>query len=179
MHKRWFLFLGILALAVLAVGCSRGKKPTPVPTLPNVTVVALTPTREPTMPALPKYLPSPVPTPPSQDEPPLAVETLPSPTEAPERMEARVEVVVSQAYAYNGPGEMFVPIATASAGEQLIVEERSPDGKWLHVCCFAGRPGWIALKDVRPLTNLDDVPVATNVPSPPNESPLPSPTPEG
>ena len=180
MYKRLFLSLVLLAFSILVVECGGRKKPTPVPTLPNTTVVALTPTPRPNVPAIPKYLPTAAAFTPTPQNPPSTPKApAVSPTETPTRSEARVEVVVNRAYAYNGPGETFVPVAVAVAGTQLIVEERSPDGKWLHACCFAGRPGWISLKDVRPLTGLDDVPVATNVPSPPNVSPLPSPTPGG
>jgi len=83
-----------------------------------------------------------------------------------------VEVVVNQAHAYNGPGRQFAPVGAADAGTQLTVEERSADGQWLHVCCFAGRPGWLPLQSVRPLTSLDSVPVAATVPG---RSPLATP----
>ncbi len=182
MYKRFLPMLILIVLIVGLAGCGRKKGPTPVPTLSNVTVVPLTPTPGPSVPALPKYLPTPVATPVAATQP--AAEEPVAPTEVltigvtPTVREPRVEVVVSEAYAYNGPGESFVPVGIARAGDQLVVEERSPDGKWLHTCCFAGRPGWIALKDVRPLTDLSQVPVATNLPSAPGTSPLPSPTPE-
>ncbi len=187
MRTRGALFLVALLLTVGLVACGRKQGPTPVPTLPGATVIPLTPTAAPSVPALPKYLPTPAQQP--QPTPQRAEPTQAEPTQAepatevvtigvtPTVVEPRVEVVVSEAHAYNGPGETFVPIGIAHAGDQLIVEERSPDGKWLHTCCFAGRPGWIALKDVRPLTSLDDVPVATNLPAAPGTSPLATPTP--
>ncbi len=185
MAKRHVWILAALVLALTLVACGGKKKPTPVPTLANVTVIPLTPTAasdQVDAPQLPKYLP---PTREGQNQPPTSVAppTQPAlPTEnvvtievSPTAVTPRVEVVVNMATGYNGPGEAFVPVGVAQAGEQLIVEERSPDGQWLHVCCFAGRPGWIALQNVRPLTDLDSVPVATSVPT---ASPLPTPTPE-
>lgn len=166
-----FIGTALVLLALLGVvgGCGGKKGPTPVPTLPDATVIPLTPTKGG---HVPKYLPTRIPTPADMGETPAAtVITVSAP---PTRVQPRVEVVVSQAIGYNGPGETFAPIGVAQAGEQLIVEERSPDGQWLHVCCFAGRPGWIALKQVRPLTDLDTVPIATSVPG---QSPLPTPTP--
>lgn len=183
MSKRFLLFLLLLTFLAALVGCGRNKGPTPVPTLGNATVIPLTPTPGPSVPAIPKYLPTPVATRAAPTQP--AAEKPVSPTEVltigvtPTSREARVVVVVSEAYAYNGPGEAFVPIGVARAGAQLVIEERSPDGKWLHACCFAGRPGWIALKDVRPLTDLNQVPVATSVPAAPGTSPLATPTPGG
>ncbi len=184
MSRRVGAFLLVLILIIVLAGCGRKKGPTPVPTLAGVTVIPLTPTQGPTVPALPKYLPTPEPT-----SSPVSTPTQPAPEEAapaqevvtigvtPTTVAPRVEVVVSQAIAYNGPGNSFIAIGIARAGDQLVVEERSPDGKWLHVCCFAGRPGWISLQDVRPLTDLSHVPVAPSVPSAPGVSPLPSPTP--
>lgn len=171
----------LLLLSVVIAGCGGKKAPTPVPTLPNVTVIPLTPTAQP---AVPKYLPTRVPTQPAAPQPSPTPREQQMPSEGvatvetigvtPTVSQPRVEVVVNQAHAYNGPGEQFVPVGVASAGDQLIVEERSPDGQWLHVCCFAGRPGWIAVQHVRPLTSLDAVPVATALPK---TSPLPTPTP--
>lgn len=182
MRTRGALVLVVLLLTVGLVACGRKQGPTPVPTLPGATVIPLTPTPAPSVPALPKYLPTP-----AQQTQPTRQQSELTPAEpatevltigvTPTVVEPRVEVVVSEARAYNGPGETFVPIGIAHAGEQFIVEERSPDGKWLHACCFAGRPGWIALKDVRPLTSLDDVPVATSLPAAPGTSPLATPTP--
>ena len=183
--RTWMVLLGaLILLGVIVTGCGGKKAPTPVPTLPNVTVIPLTPTA----PAVPKYLPTrpptrvptqaaapqPTPTPKKEQSPEYKVVTVETIGATPTVAQPRVEVVVSQAHAYNGPGEQFIPVGVATAGQQLLVEERSSDGQWLHVCCFAGRPGWVALKNVRPLTDLDSVPVATAVPQ---VSPLPTPTP--
>ncbi|NPA91382.1 MAG: SH3 domain-containing protein [Chloroflexi bacterium] len=160
------ILLFILILSLTLAGCGGKKAPTPVPTSPNVTVIPLTPTSH-----VPKYLPTHPPTAESTALPQgSTVTTISGP---PTPVLPKVEVVVNQIIGYNGPGEQYTPVGSAGAGEQLIVEERSPDGQWLHVCCFAGRPGWVALKDVRPLGSLDDVPVAESIPT---LSPLPTPT---
>ncbi len=186
MSKRAGIVLLAIVLILILAGCGRKKGPTPVPTVAGATVIPLTPTQGPTVPALPKYLPTSAPTPASTVPPTQPMLEATPPTievltigVTPTVVEPRVEVVVNQAIGYNGPGETYTVIGLARAGDQLIVEERSPDGKWLHVCCFAGRPGWIALQDVRPLTDLDQVPVASVIPQPPGASPLPSPTPMG
>ncbi len=180
---RRFVFIVVLIITVFVIGACGGKhEPTPIPTLSNVTVIPLSPT--PGQPHVPKYLPT---RPPATPRP---TPVQPAPTSTPEVATAivtigatptspipKAEVVINQAVGYNGPGEEFVPVGVLTAGDQVVVEERSPDGQWLHVCCFAGRPGWIALKAVRPLTDLSAVPVATSIPPKPGTSPLATPTP--
>ncbi len=171
--------LALLMLLVILGGCGSKRTPTPLPTLPNVTERPLTPTQPP----LPKYLPTvaqtarAVATPVATPVPTEMVTPVERLEATPTREEAIVEVVVSEAPGFTGPGETFGLAGVARAGDQFIVEERSPDGRWLHVCCFAGRPGWISLQHVRPLTSLDQVPVATVAASTPGMSPLATPTP--
>ena len=182
--NRRFAFVVVIVITALLIGACGGKhEPTPIPTLGNVTVIPLTPTAG--QPNIPKYLPtrsSPAaPTHPPATRP--VVVTSDSATAivtigaTPTSPIPRAEVVVNQAVGYNGPGKQFHPVGFLSAGDQVVVEERSPDGRWLHVCCFAGRPGWIALESVRPLTDLSAVPVATALPQQPGTSPLATPTP--
>ncbi len=168
LHLGTVLFV-VLTLGLILGGCGGKKTPTPVPTIAPEQGRPLTPTQAP---YVPKYLPTRVPTVVISEG--TAGGTVVTVSVPPTRVQPKVEVVVNQAIGYNGPGETYTPIGMALAGEQLIVEERSPDGQWLHVCCFAGRPGWIALKQVRPLTDLGAIPVATVIPG---QSPLPTPTP--
>ncbi len=185
MVRNTYTVLGVLIglMVFVLAACGGGRKPTPVPTLSGLTEEPLQPGR-PTQPAPPKYLPTQPQRPP--DQPPPDMPTTPTLVDTPiielEQVEATptssevlVEVVVNQAPGYIGPGEDYPLAGLASAGDQLVVEERSPDGRWLFVCCFAGRPGWIALQYIRPLTSLDDVPVAEDIRPP---SPLPTPTAE-
>ncbi len=182
MTRRFVVIVVFLFVVLTAGACGGKREPTPIPTIPNVTVIPLSPT--PGQPHIPKYLPTRVP------DTPRSTRVNPGPSSSPGDATAivtigatptspipKAEVVINQAIGYNGPGEEFVPIGMLTAGEQVVVEERSPDGQWLHVCCFAGRPGWIALKAVRPLTDLSAVPVATALPPKPGMSPLATPTP--
>lgn len=150
-----YLLLVVALAATVLVGCGRRKKATPVPTLANMTVVPITPT-------LGGFQTTQVlPLPEQGLTPPKPVgETRP-----------RVEVVVEKAPVYMGPGETFVIVASGKAGDQLTVDGRSPDGKWLRVCCFLGRSGWIAVQHVRPLTDISNVPVEGGALQSPLESP--------
>jgi len=156
-----------LAVTLVLVGCRRGKGPTPVPTLPNVTVVPITATPSGAKEVLPQVVEA-TPVPPTPVPEQVTIGATPASTQP------RVEVVVNEAKAYNGPGTHYVFIGTTRAGQQLSVESRSPDGQWILACCLEGRTGWIALKDVRPLTDISGVPVDESVLTSPLDSPLPS-----
>ncbi len=176
-HRAYLLGIVVGMVILVLAGCGGDRKPTPVPTLAEGERPPAQPA-VPTQPAPPKYLPTqPPPAGPGEGAvvPETPVVTVEEVEATPTAGDVMVEVVVSQAPGYTGPGENYPLAGLASAGDQLVVEERSPDGRWLHVCCFAGRPGWISLQYVRPLTSLDDVPVAQEIPP---LSPLPTPTAE-
>jgi hypothetical protein len=74
---------------------------------------------------------------------------------------------------YNAPGETAPVIASASPGEQMIVDARDASGEWLRMPLVGGVWGWAPLARLNCVGNFN--PAALTVDS--NPPPLPSATP--
>jgi len=114
-------------------------------------------------------------------EVPLAVAP-PTPTPTPSPTCTPYLWIAVEALNYRmGPGIVYPKIGHVKEGDVLSILGRNESAKWLNVCCFQARPGWVFAKHTVPNLPPTVYPLASDIPpsptAPPAEIILPKPEP--